>query len=80
MGAAAAAEMAGVEIATALGGRTTQALNCPMKIPTWLRWLTDMNPFHPLPWTAASTNLDIWMKDLQKVRNFFIVVLYMRLL
>ena len=70
VGAAAAAEMAGVEIGTtaALGGRTTRALNCLMKIPTWLRWLTGMSPSRPLPWTAVSMNLDIWMKDLQKVR------------
>ena len=65
---AAAAEMAGVEIA--LGGRTTRALNCLMKIPTWLRWVTGMSPSRPLPWTAVSMNLDIWMKDLQKVREF----------
>ena len=72
---AAAAEMAGVEITkTALGGRTTRALNCLMKIPTWLRWLTGMSPFRPLPWTAVSMNLDIWMKDLQKVRYFFFLI------
>ena len=69
----AAAEMAGVEITTAaLGGRTTRALNCLMKIPTWLRWLTGMSPSRPLPWTAVSMNLDIWMKDLQKVRYIFL--------